>query len=444
MTIAGERKIFHAIAQWGIVTFIVALPWQTRWIAMNGTLNGDPWAFGTVSFYGVDILLLMLLGSAAIYFALGGKREPLTLRHGIAGLLLILAFLSLGVGLNRVNGLFWFVKLTEGIALLFVLPSIKPTFNWVAHAFMASGLIQAILAIWQFVQQHVVGATWLGMSDQLPEHLGVQVIEVAGDRILRAYGSLPHPNMLGGILVISIIFAVVLFVHAQQKHTPAYALALLVMSGGLWMTFSRQAWIAVLLVLSVMVLVTFLRKKNFPARSAIAVGLILLPFVALTLSAPDLIRTRISGSDRLEERSINERTNYIDQSLGVIHQQWLTGTGIGNYTAFLHSADQEAGFTTIDGYSYQPVHNIYLLIFAELGLFGFLGFLLFLAASAQGLKLKMFDDPYLLATRMSFSALIIIGLFDHYLWSLHTGILLFWLIAALYETARTQISNSTS
>ena len=50
-----------------------------------------------------------------------------------------------------------------------------------------------------------------------------------------------------------------------------------------------------------------------------------------------------------------------------------TGVGIGNFTDKLREI-----IPTMDEYIYQPVHNIYLLIYTETGLFGLSSFLIFL------------------------------------------------------------------
>ncbi len=61
----------------------------------------------------------------------------------------------------------------------------------------------------------------------------------------------------------------------------------------------------------------------------------------------------------------------------------------------------------------QPVHNIYLLILSETGIFGVLGFAYLLLKSKKNLPLFI---------------LLFLGLFDHYPLTLQTGLLLWLLI----------------
>jgi uncharacterized membrane protein len=44
-----------------ILLFLFLLPWQTRWIIESGILNNRPWEFGTVSLYGTEILLWLIV-----------------------------------------------------------------------------------------------------------------------------------------------------------------------------------------------------------------------------------------------------------------------------------------------------------------------------------------------------------------------------------------------
>lgn len=139
-----------------------------------------------------------------------------------------------------------------------------------------------------------------------------------------------------------------------------------------------------------------------------------------------------SADTRLEHVSIDERTDYFQQSLGVLKTNWPIGTGIGNYTAYLAAQDEMMNRQKV-AFQYQPVHSIYPLVFAELGLFGIIAFLGMLIALWLGTPTHTTAQ---ITLKAAFAGLLIIGLFDHYLWSLHVGILLFWLTIGLLEHSR--------
>jgi len=56
-----NKKLIEKILEGGIYLWVFLLPWQTRLIVSPGTLNGDSWEYGTISLYGLDILLFILI-----------------------------------------------------------------------------------------------------------------------------------------------------------------------------------------------------------------------------------------------------------------------------------------------------------------------------------------------------------------------------------------------
>jgi len=80
---------------------------------------------------------------------------------------------------------------------------------------------------------------------------------------------------------------------------------------------------------------------------------------------------------------------------------------------------------------YQPVHNIYLLIYSETGIFGIGAFaLLIIFLLRDFLKGAVFRfGGYVIL--FPFVGMLLIGLTDHFLWTLHQGRLIFWLSLSL-------------
>ena len=121
---------------------------------------------------------------------------------------------------------------------------------------------------------------------------------------------------------------------------------------------------------------------------------------------------------RLEQKSIDERELYLTQSKKVIAQNPFIGTGAGNYILELQKI-----IPGQPSWYYQPVHNYWLLTWAELGIVGLIAIILFwLAIFKAGLKDGLW--PIVLA-------LGVFSLFDHWLWTQNLGIFIFFLIAGL-------------
>ena len=71
-----------------------------------------------------------------------------------------------------------------------------------AVAFIVGALLQAALGIAQFAVQHDVGLRWLGEPVLRTDMRGVAVFyDIHHAKILRAYGTFPHPNVLAAYLM---------------------------------------------------------------------------------------------------------------------------------------------------------------------------------------------------------------------------------------------------
>ena len=153
---------------------------------------------------------------------------------------------------------------------------------------------------------------------------------------------------------------------------------------------------------------------------------------------PEVWQTRITGG-RLETMSRIERTDSYGESLDIIKDHWYQGVGVGNYTQALHDSD-----TSREVWDYQPVHNIYLLIATEVGVFGLAAFLIVLywplSISFYHRRRALVGSSFFAGTSFSFAALLLVGLFDHYPWSLSFGILFFWLLLALWVRSYREIA----
>jgi O-antigen ligase len=122
------------------------------------------------------------------------------------------------------------------------------------------------------------------------------------------------------------------------------------------------------------------------------------------------VRRNALGYSTLEEKSLNDRKFAIQESREIIKKNPVFGTGIGTYTYDRHIASPK--FSAIQ---LQPVHVVFLLILSELGVIG-----LILAIMA-----------ILLWFRQLFAGKKIIGIisfFDHYLWTLSSGMYLVGLV----------------
>jgi SAM-dependent methyltransferase/O-antigen ligase len=416
-----------------IFIFITLLSIQTVWVIRDAVLNNFKWQYGVIAIYATEFILFLIL--ALVLFNIGHRHYS----HSLSGsgsqkhwldifeswpmILVLSLLLVLWSGLLIIwspaglVALSAWVKLFEGVLFLFILLSIKYSRKKVALALVIGGVFQSILAISNFLLQEVVAIKWLGISSHLARDLTSFSVSTGSHLWLRAYGGLPHPNILGGFLVVTILSALWLYLSVNHRlHRLLIIIALVIMSTALFFSFSRSAFIALLLAFLVW-LIRASFKSGFWKVSR-PISYVILTLTVLTALYQPLVSARIFGVGDLEVISIEQRTDYFYQFAELAKQNWLLGTGPGNYTYILY-----LNSPTLNGWEYQPVHNIYFLILAELGI---IGFVIFISLCGVALfRATTEKDPFGLALLI---AILIIGLFDHYLWTGYVGMIIFWLV----------------
>lgn len=442
------NKLLQKLIACGLYLFIFLLPWQTRWIWQEGVLKGGRWEYGMMSLYGTDILLLVIL-VLSLAIPTKGHKNAERFWGLILGFFLI-CFASIFWSDNKMLAWYAAGKLMEGILLVWLILRVSVNWRAMGTAFVASGLVQAGLGIYQFFSQNIMASKWLGLADHDPGTIGDYVVETASGRFLRAYGALPHPNMLAGFLVVCLIMLVgfILVEHRARKGRLAivigYSAAFAIMFFGLVLTFSRSAWLAFGLALVFLFIVAAWQRDQYRLWTLLRIFIWIFLLCAFSvLLLPNLWQTRVLTPGRLETKSSAERTTYLDEAKDLISKNWYQGVGIGNYTLAVYNQN-----TSKNVWDYQPVHNIYLLVTAETGVFGGLIFLLIVIEFLRTSFIRMTQregrgDDWFLVLTLAFLALLLIGLFDHYLWSLSFGVLLFWLIFGLWLKRWVEQSDTT-
>lgn len=328
--------------------------------------------------------------------------------------------------------------------------------------FIVSGFMQAILGTLQYLKQGSFGLKVFGEVDLSPALQNISKIDVFGEKIIRAYGTFPHSNVLACFLFIAIIFTICLMliilnnvgaIHElpllRNIKIPFLVFILYVLSLGLLLTFSRSCWLIALLsiifiILSILFLSAGFRKfignqfKNNFSKINILIVLVLLISLTIAIFWPHII-TREIGSNSADEYSVSGRALYNHLAGFVIRDNLLLGIGPGLFVNHLGSYLSE----NFVWWQLQPVHNVYLLILAENGLIGFIIFIVYVLYILSRIrnfefkqKGKYFTNQILVTCLSSILfSLFIAMLFDHYLWTIQQGALCFWLILGLFYTS---------
>lgn len=403
------KKIFY----WISLAFVFFLPWQTHLLIRAGELNGSTWEYGSLKLFATDILLIILLLISFIFL----KKKKLKIVLWWPGLFILLAVTSVFVAADKTLAAFRLGQLVLAMSIGLVMIFNANKLKQLLVAFNLGMILPSGLAIWQFASQNSFASGLLGLAEHDPSVLGTSVVVAGGERWLRAYGSFSHPNILGAFIAIAFLISIYLWLNQSDLFKNSWRrigwlVMLAIFTTALILSFSRGAWLGC--ALGTFLLLFGNRSWKVDYKKIVIAGLaVIIPIVFLGIFLHKPIISRMSSTGRLENISVKERGNQIEDAFTAIKNQPLLGVGIGNYTKFLsvQNPDQPA-------YVYQPVHNVYLLVATELGLIAFAFFLLFIFyALRRGGRLT----PLL-------AAILAMALFDHSFWTIHSSLLLFWLV----------------
>ena len=119
------------------------------------------------------------------------------------------------------------------------------------------------------------------------------------------------------------------------------------------------------------------------------------------------------------EGSVSERIASLEDGQRLIEAQPIIGVGAGNFTTEILGQEPDRPV-----WSVQPAHNVFILVWSELGLIGLVLFLVFLFQIVKRSNENAIFSIALLA--------LVPSLFlDHLLWSSHFGILFLFLLLGL-------------
>ncbi len=426
MVIKTKLKYFikkinlKTIIEYLFYLFVFVFLWQTKLIIVSSDSN-----YNEIALFGNYILLSIILILFFVY-KIKNKLES-GIAPGVDKYLVILAaldffvFLSILISVDINLSIFRYVLFLISVGLMYLMLNFKFNFKKIILVFLLALLFQAGLGIGQFFTQQTFSCKYLGIASHEASDLGTSVIETNNERFLRAYGATDHPNVLGALMFFAVFFTILLMVKNNYHGTKAIIayLALFLYFVALVLSFSRSAILALALSLLFLFLVFFFTdKKLFYKFLPIFLSLVLLSGALFLLLKP-LVLVRVDASSRLEKISLNERKEQNIVASQIISDNMWLGVGLGNYHNELLNRQ-----SSLKAYEAQPVHNVFLLMWAEIGLWGLLFFLYFLLYLFKINIQKLYYIPL-------FIGLFIFMLLDHWLWSLPGSYLFLFFILSL-------------
>ena len=432
-------------------TVLFVLPWQTRYVISAVYIKDNFIEYASRAIYATDVLIILLL-LTAIPILFRKKRFRFGSKFILWPLVLLLLWMWLsviwayGIGLDYLVSLNFAGHFTLFIAFYLYLINFVKNIKHIIWPVILSLVVQSGIAIYQYYLNHSVGLKIIGESILDPLKSGIPVVIVEGVRKLRAHGSLPHANILGGILA---IWSIVLFswFYAIKRTWKHYLIWLISMGFGiaLMFSFSRGAWLAFGLGILFMIIMVWFKYPARFKKIILPSFLVILIVLSFAFSQRQAILSRFNLEQPIESLSIESRQQQFDSFKTVFVKYPILGVGAGQYVPYLYKISQETeGWSYRSDFSgwlysptgqtgdYEPIHNIFLLVLSELGIVGFLIFIsLFIGVFIEIIKFR--KKLFILSRSLTAAwvAIFVLGLFDHYIWTLQQGKLLMFTILAL-------------
>lgn len=341
--------------------FLFLLPFHTILILNEQFVHGYKWEYGTTGYYGIEILGWIYIGSVLVQLMRRIRPTRIEFHWTKYGLfvvwLLIFLLYSFASSLWAIDSSIALQQSTRfmlGVLVFLSLPMVLRR-EEIVTALAIGSILPVSIGIYQFISQTLPGSVLLGISGRDVIAPGVSVVQFGDERWLRAYGTFAHPNIFGGYLLLTLIVLVLI----KKKISTYWYVLISLLAVTLVFTMSRSAWVS----FGVCMLLQLLYTKTLTKATLVAIASM---GIAAVLVYPVTL-TRVTGTSAHEYWSFEERSAIQDMSLDMIEEHLLLGTGAGNMTRALIERDD-----TKFGYAYQPVHNVFLLLFVEYGLAGIL------------------------------------------------------------------------
>jgi putative inorganic carbon (HCO3(-)) transporter len=350
-------------------------------------------------------------------------------------LYLLAGVLSLSNAEHRSLVLFEAVRVVAlmGVLLAFLGLRDHRTIRVFLLALTVGVLIEAVLA----VLQHQLNLS-LGL-ERFADRAALLPQRLAYERTLsRATGTIGHPNVLGYYLEILLPLAFGLLLSEERPAWRGWYLAVVLAAAlGMFATLSRGAWLTLAFSLP-LVLFGTLRGRLLRLRTALAVTGLALCAAGIGLAVHRDIERRLLQRDF---RSVSSRMPLNEAAWSIVQQHPILGIGLNNFEEEFKSRDTTGHSRIFKGYR-QVVHNMYLLVWTEVGTPGLVAFVAAVlvpigVALRRARHAKGWQRGVLVGAGAGLGAQLLHGAFDPgFRTQIHIGVLVFALIGLIGAVAR--------
>lgn len=411
-------------------------PFTSSWIkwCFYSLLLFIPFTFALSPAEGIDLQLIRVLlpiivvlwGVCCLFFRRASLGNPF-----IGALVLSFLFfsgISIAVAQNPAWGVRKFVFLLSFFPLYFVAVDLLrfQSLFVLARVISFSGFLVASLGIVQFflalllpidvilsVFREVVTPFFLGgaLGGEVIAHSS-WLVNLSGTTVMRAFGVFPDPHVFAFFLGLCLPWPAVLWI---KKRNIGYGVSFFTILLALFISFTRGAYVG-LLMASLLAGVVWFRSlwkvvSQFHVRyvAFMLIGGIVGVSAVLFVDSP--IQQRLLSSFDLSDNSNAGRLVIWQEAVDIILDHPVTGVGLGNYALAVRP---EAGYR-------DPIyaHNLYLDIYAEMGLGAIVVWIVLLGSVGFVLWKRARESVYSWAPFFGLVTFSVHSLFDTALFSVH-------------------------
>ncbi len=436
--------------------FFLSIPFQIRKVlfVFGPEVNNFFPEWESVFIYASDIVWLLFI-CVAVFFVIRNKiRVASKYQIYIAILLFTSVIIGLWTNFNWVS-LYRFVVILQVILIAFIAVIYRNKLKWAfLYSSFATAIWTSVIGIVQFAIQRSIGVRWLFESILSVDLNNVAKVVTPDAVYLRAYSIFPHPNVFAFFLLIGLVSGIVILLSCKKNRGRIVALISNALIGvALFFTFSRSVWVVALLSLLAISAYIFYRKRGesgiYKSEESLRQGnifekllknvprgtffmqmvLLLIILIALGWIYFPLVFSRVTSYDANGDIALTARISALEWGSRALQKNELFGVGTGNYVSWLR-----ANHADLEYWEYQPVPNSLILLIAETGFVGFfLVTLFFVLIMIRGtnmlrgyyVKQKMFHVEHFVdfALFILFISILLLSLFDHYVWTSHQVVL---------------------
>ena len=319
------------------------------------------------------------------------------------------------------------------VAFAVVVAMVQAPPSSMAATFVLGLLVHVAVGIAQAITQGNIGLWWLGELRIRPAPPWSTITD-GGWQFLRVYGLSPHPNVLAGHFAIGLVLCWGLAFGRRPIERVRVVVTWAALFVALLLTFSRSGLLGAVVAMTVSA-IWMSRTGVSRSIARLGSGLVVCAAIMIALFVWTLRSHLPAGSTLIDlllrPDGTTERFGLMGTALRLLADHPLGGVGARNFSSATRAITPDQ--TVLDS-----VHNVPMLIGAELGLAGLVlvGVVVAVLVAVgcrrwSARSMHLWHGP----VAGGLAALALISLFDHYPWSVPQGGLLGGWLAGWWLTA---------